>query len=226
MAGKKVSTSAPLMGGGCECLVVPVSIVLCLCRHSLPSGSAWPLFSVSTCVAAADKPCNPHAANMTSMCKPMRGVAVKDAQKVSHARVRVPVFFNAAQPQPILDAVTVPGLHVVTVPAAAGMVSAMALPNLEKNSPVCGFRPGTSEVSLHDPLLIGVFEKGTEPLYIASSAATGACTRLEEVSRGRKRRCDGGPDLLLLAIGQDTSRRCRVLDVFCATASRSSFLRS
>jgi len=214
---------------------------------------------------------------MTSMCKPMRGVAVKDAQKVSHARVRVPVFFNAAQPQPILDAVTVPGLHVVTVPAAAGMVSAMALPNLEKNSPVCGFRPGTSEVSLHDPLLIGVFEKarlanavwdaialtfrgdtlrakvyeavdntrqtqqeknrernlrwgnprqGTEPLYIASSAATGACTRLEEVSKGRKRRCDGGPDLLLLAIGQDTSRRCRVLDVFCATASRSSFLRS
>jgi len=184
----------------------------------------------------------------------MRGVAVKDAQKVSHARVRVPVFFNAAQPQPILDAVTVPGLHVVTVPAAAGMVSAMALPNLEKNSPVCGFRPGTSEVSLHDPLLIGVFEKvyeavdntrqtqqeknrernlrwgnprqGTEPLYIASSAATGACTRLEEVSKGRKRRCDGGPDLLLLAIGQDTSRRCRVLDVFCATASRSSFLRS
>ena len=152
--------------------------------------------------------------------------------EVSHARVRVPVFFNAAQPQPILDAVTVPGLHVVTVPAAAGMVSAMALPNLEKNSPVCGFRPGTSEVSLHDPLLIGVFEKarlanavwdaialtfrgdtirakvyeavdntrqtqqeknrernlrwgnprqGTEPLYIASSAATGACTRLEDV---------------------------------------------
>ena len=151
--------------------------------------------------------------------------------EVSHARVRVPVFFNAAQPQPILDAVTVPGLHVVTVPAAAGMVSAMALPNLEKNSPVCGFRPGTSEVSLHDPLLIGVFEKarlanavwdaialtfrgdtirakvyeavdntrqtqqeknrernlrwgnprqGTEPLYIASSAATGACTRLED----------------------------------------------
>ena len=151
--------------------------------------------------------------------------------EVSHARVRVPVFFNAAQPQPILDAVTVPGLHVVTVPAAAGMVSAMALPNLEKNSPVCGFRPGTSEVSLHDPLLIGVFEKArlanavwdaialtfrgdtlrakvyeavdntrqkqqeknrernlrwgnprqwTEPLYIASSAATGACTRLED----------------------------------------------